>query len=53
MLPVKVENKYKDFIYEQKETNRGSPYKKTSASYASYKIYPTSVVFCIFLILNW
>ena len=23
MLPVKVENKYKDLIYEQEETNRG------------------------------
>ena len=55
MLPVKVENKYKDLIYEQEETNRESPLERKSStvSYASYKTYLTSVVFFVFLILNW
>ena len=54
MLPVKVESKYKDLIYEQEETNRESPLerKSSTASYASYKTYPTSVVFFPFLMLN-
>ena len=55
MLPVKVENKCKDFIYEQEETNRESPLERKSStvSYASYKTYLTSVVFFVFLIFNW
>ena len=55
MLPVKVESKYKDLIYEQEETNKESilERKSSSASYASYKTYPNSVVFFPFLMLNW
>ena len=55
ILSVKVESKYKDLIYEQEETNRESPLERKSStvSYASYKTYLTSVVFFVFLILNW
>ena len=55
MLPVKVESKYKNLIYEQEETNRESILERKSsiASYASYKTYPNSVVFFPFLMLNW
>ena len=50
MLPVKVENKYRDFFFffrnSRKQIEKVLKEKKSStASYASHTTYPISVVF--------